>query len=393
MKTKGQIGLYIHWPFCLAKCPYCDFNSHVAAQIDHSAWQDAYLKALDHYAAQIPKAQIRSIYFGGGTPSLMAPGTAQAIIDHVQKTWQITNDIEITLEANPTSVEADKFEAFKVAGVNRVSLGVQSLKDKDLKFLGREHSANQAIQAIEIAQNTFDRYSFDLIYARPEQSLKAWEGELIQALKHAGEHLSLYQLTIERRTPFYNAHQGGEFIMPDDVLAADFYLLTQEIMAGAGLPAYEVSNHAQPGKESRHNLMYWHYHDYIGVGPGAHGRITVDGQKYATREHAAPNIWLARAHEGGKAAHAYEPLLAQDQFTEALMMGLRLTEGISRQALKDKTGQDFEALVPAQRRHVLINEGWLVDAGDVIRLTLEGRMRLNAILDFLLNHQCQQVAA
>jgi len=290
--TVGDVALYIHWPFCASKCPYCDFNSHVADSIDHDRWVARYLEEIDRYADEMSGRKIVSIYFGGGTPSLMRPSSVEAILDRVQARWKIANDIEITLEANPTSVEMEKFADFRVAGVNRVSLGVQALNDDDLAFLGREHSVDEALQALEIAKAQFERVNFDLIYARPEQGLKDWEQELDRAAELAVGHLSLYQLTIERNTPFYMSHAKGDFKIPEQELAADFYVLTQEVLEAAGLVSYEVSNHAVVGQESRHNLMYWHYGDYIGIGPGAHGRVTSGGEKYATRAHAAPQIWL-----------------------------------------------------------------------------------------------------
>src|SRR5262252_8891286 len=265
-------GLYVHWPFCLSKCPYCDFNSHVREAIDHERWRDALLLELDHYAADTPARRLTSIFFGGGTPSLMAPDTVAAVIERAARHWPFAPDIEITLEANPTSVEAGKFAGFRSAGVNRVSLGVQALNDADLKFLGRHHSAAEARAAIEIARRSFRRHSFDLIYARPGQSAAAWRAELAEAIALAGDHLSVYQLTIEPETVFGAAHRRGELQVPEEEDAAALYELTQELLGAAGLPAYEISNHARPGEESRHNLAYWRYRTYAGIGPGAHGR-------------------------------------------------------------------------------------------------------------------------
>ena len=371
MKT----ALYIHWPYCAAKCPYCDFNSHVAETIDHDHWRKTYERALGYYAEKLPGRQITSIYFGGGTPSLMQPATVAAIIDAVQKYWKIANNIEITHEANPTSVEMEKFQAFRAAGIGRVSLGVQALNDNDLQFLGRKHSAAQALQALDIAHQTFDRTSFDLIYARPGQTLKDWETELTRAADLAQDHLSLYQLTIERNTPFYMSHARGEFSIPAEDLSADFYNLTQDILEAKNLPAYEVSNHARPGSQSRHNLMYWNYEDYIGIGPGAHGRLTLEGKKYATREHAAPQVWLERVGESGHAHHPFEEITPQDQALEALMMGLRLTEGMNR-APVDKI-LDQKKLEEAQK------QGWLTADKNRITLTREGTLRLNALIPFI----------
>lgn len=378
-------GLYIHWPFCAAKCPYCDFNSHVAAKIDEQVWADAYLKTLAHYADLLPDRTISSIFFGGGTPSLMNPKTADAIISALHKHWPVANDIEITLEANPTSVEAEKFKAFKAAGVNRVSMGVQSLNDVDLKFLGREHSAAEALKAVNTARSVFDRYSFDLIYARPEQTLKAWEAELKDALTYINGHMSLYQLTIERGTPFYTFEKDGRFVMPDNDLAADFYMLTQEIMNAAGLPAYEVSNHAAAGQESRHNMIYWRYDDYIGIGPGAHGHITLaDGIKYATRAHKTPAKWLDKVSQNGHGAHPFQAIAPQDQFAEALMVGLRLSEGIDLEDVSTRTGWRWQDSVSPAKIQTLCDEELLIQSGTHITATVKGRLQLNALIGFLL---------
>ena len=279
MFRANQMGVYIHWPFCAAKCPYCDFNSHVRGDFDQTKWADAYVQTIRHYAELVPDKQVVAIFFGGGTPSLMEPQTVERIIDAVQSTWPIANDVEITLEANPTSVETQKFEGFRSAGVNRVSLGVQALDDNDLKFLGREHSVDEALKAIEIAGAVFERYSFDLIYGRPDQSLEDWEVELKKALKYVRGHLSLYQLTIERNTPFYMQYHRGEFAIPDDVQGAEFYHATQDIMEAGGLPTYEVSNHASAGHECRHNQIYWHMADYIGIGAGASRRKKICQQR------------------------------------------------------------------------------------------------------------------
>ena len=369
-----RTGIYIHWPFCKAKCPYCDFNSHVRDGIDHGAWREAYLKSLEHYAALTPDRRISSVFFGGGTPSLMEPETVAAILDKIQQLWRIDNDLEVTLEANPTSVEANKFAGFRAAGVTRISLGVQALDDDVLKFLGREHNADEALKAIDIARQHFERFSFDLMYARPDQTLGQWEIELKGALEHAGDHLSLYQLTIEKKTPFYALSLQGAFTMPGEELAADFYNLTQDMLEGAGLPAYEVSNHARAGQECRHNLIYWHYDDYIGVGPGAHGRVTLDGVKHATREHNAPEIWLERVAERGSGAHPFEALSPQDENLEALMMGLRLRGGYT-------PAPDY---LDAAKIKSAVAEGWLVQEGARIIPTREGWLRLNVLIPYLL---------
>lgn len=383
MNTKGQTGLYFHWPFCLAKCPYCDFNVHVREEIDHDAWEAAYLKSLEYYAEKLGKRVIGSVFFGGGTPSLMRPQTLRAILDKVHALFPCANDLEITLEANPTSVEINKFKDFKEAGINRVSLGVQALKDEDLKFLGRKHSAQEAIKSIEIAQNIFERFSFDLIYARPEQKLASWEQELAQAVTLAHGHLSLYQLTIERSTPFYYDHAQGRFQMPDEENAAHFYLRTQEILEASGLPAYEVSNHAAPGHQSKHNLVYWHYGDYIGIGPGAHGRLTIEGDKYSTRDHHAPEIWMRWVQEQGCGAHPPQKLSPQDRVLEALMMGLRLCEGISLKYIEAQGGAPWQSFFDLERLENVKAQGWLIEDSENVRLSLEGMLRLNALIPYI----------
>jgi len=377
-------GIYVHWPFCASKCPYCDFNSHVAETIDHEAWRRAYTSEISHFANLSKDRTVTSVFFGGGTPSLMEPKTVESIISDIQKNWRISNDCEITLEANPTSVEIDKFKAFQQAGVNRVSLGVQSLKEQDLQFLGRKHDAGQAKRAIETAAFVFDRYSFDLIYARPKQTVKEWEAELKEALKLCRDHLSLYQLTIEKGTPFYMQHERGDFKIPDEELAGDLYELTQDILEAEGMRAYEVSNHARDGKESTHNLTYWRYTDYIGIGPGAHGRLTMNGVKHATRGHRAPDIWLEKVTTQGHGGHEFESLSARDRFTECLMMGLRLEEGIPVARLESEGGKPFAQLIDPKKIETLRNEGLLKFDGQTIAVTKAGLQRLNAVLAYLL---------
>lgn len=384
MFRPDQMGVYIHWPFCASKCPYCDFNSHVRDSVDQKEWADAYVRSLRHYAAMMPDKRVVSVFFGGGTPSLMKPETVQVIIDEVQRLWRVSNDVEITLEANPTSIELEKFQEFRDAGVNRVSIGVQALNDADLKFLGREHSVDEALRAIDVARRVFGRYSFDLIYARPDQGLKQWEGELQQAVQYAEGHLSLYQLTIERNTPFYMRHSRGEFEIPDDVAGAEFYHLTQDILEDAGMPAYEVSNHAAPGQECRHNQIYWHMADYIGVGAGAHGRFVTGGHKYAGRDHSAPEIWLERVNEIGHGTHPLEALTPEDRFVESIMMGLRLREGISVERCEMLSGLSFFDMVDDMHLDVAIKEGWVSHNGGCISLTREGMLRLNPLISYLL---------
>jgi oxygen-independent coproporphyrinogen-3 oxidase len=377
-------GLYVHWPFCLSKCPYCDFNSHVRAGVDHGRWRAALLRELDHYAADTTGRTLTSIFFGGGTPSLMEAATVAAVIERGRARWLFADNIEITLEANPTSVEAGKFAGFRSAGVNRVSLGVQALNDADLKFLGRQHSAVEARAAIDIARRHFGRYSFDLIYARPDQTAAAWGAELDEALALAGDHLSVYQLTIEPETAFGAAHRRGELQVPDEDDVGVLFELTQERLADAGLPAYEISNHARPGSESRHNLTYWRYGDYVGIGPGAHGRLTIGSEKLATRQHRAPEAWLAAVEANGHATRQRDPVGADDRLNELLMMGLRTAEGVRRRRIAAECGRPLEALLDPTRLDRLINGGFLLldDAG--LRATVAGRQRLNAVLAELL---------
>lgn len=372
-----MFGVYIHWPFCASKCPYCDFNSHVRQSIDEDAWRSAYVREISHYAALTPGRAVTSIFFGGGTPSLMEPRTVAAAIDAVAAHWKLSPDAEITLEANPTSVEADKFAGFRAAGINRVSVGVQALNDEDLKFLGRQHSAKEAMAAIETARTHFDRYSFDLIYARPQMSVEKWRAELQEALSYANGHLSLYQLTIEEGTPFYMRHGRGEFTVPDQDRGGELFEATQEIMDAAGMPAYEISNHARPGQESIHNLTYWRYGDYVGIGPGAHGRLTIGGVKQATRGHRAPEIWLERVSKDGHGAHPFETVEPSQEFTERLMMGLRLREGI---ALPD----GWRDYIDEKKILALSEEGLMEFTGENLRPTLAGMQRLEGILAYLL---------
>ncbi|MBU0725579.1 MAG: radical SAM family heme chaperone HemW [Alphaproteobacteria bacterium] len=382
----GQNGLavYVHWPFCLSKCPYCDFNSHVSAGIDHARWRAALLREIDHYADRTPGRIVTSIFFGGGTPSLMEPATTAAVIEHIGRRWSLDDGVEITLEANPTSVESARLAGFRDAGVNRVSLGVQALNDADLKFLGREHSAADALAAVELAGRLFKRFSFDLIYARPGQNVYEWMGEMRRALSYAAGHLSVYQLTIEEGTPFYARHARGEFQIPDEDTAAALYEATQDVLGDAGLPAYEISNHARPGEESRHNLAYWRYGDYVGIGPGAHGRLTLNGEKLATRQHRAPAIWLDRVERDGHATQAALPVIAEERLTEMLMMGLRTVEGVPTERFLRETGQPLESALDSARLTRLVEGGFLIADASGLRATAEGRQRLNAVLPALL---------
>jgi len=385
MNQQGQIGIYFHWPFCLSKCPYCDFNVHVTDSIDHARWAGAYVKALERYAQKMPDRKVVSIFFGGGTPSIMAPETACAVVEKVRELWSCAADMEVTLEANPTSVEMDRFRDFRAAGVNRLSLGVQSLKDDVLNFLGRKHSADEARRAIQIAGEVFDRFSFDLIYARPEQDLDDWREELTHALSLADGHLSLYQLTIERNTPFYFDRERRKFSELNDDLAADFYDLTQDILTGGGLPAYEVSNHARIGNESVHNMIYWQGGDYIGIGPGAHGRLTLEGQRCAVRDHHAPDIWLERVDETGGGAHPMELLDEREQVVEALMTGLRLADGLLLERLESIAPDGrWRAVLDEERLSHVMDEGWLVLDQARMRLNREGRLKMNSLIPYIL---------
>ncbi len=378
------LALYIHWPFCKSKCPYCDFNSHVRERVDEPRWRAALLAELDHWAPSLKGRELVSIFFGGGTPSLMAPATAAALIERAAQHWPVSRDLEITLEANPTSVEASRFAELRAAGVNRVSLGVQALDDASLKFLGRGHNAGEARAAVKLAARLFDRFSFDLIYARPGQTLEAWREELAAALAMAGDHLSLYQLTIEQGTAFATAFARGDFRLPDDETQGALYETTQETLAAAGLPAYEISNHARPGQECRHNLVYWRYQDYLGIGPGAHGRLTLGDEKRALKNFRAPETWLNAVDRAGHGVEESLPLSAEERRDEMLMMGLRLGEGVTRDAFRAEMSGDFEGALDAARLASLRAAGFLALDETGLRATDAGRQRLNAVLGALL---------
>ena len=383
-------GVYVHWPFCRAKCPYCDFNSHVREAIDQTRWRHALLAELDHYAAATQGRQVTSLFFGGGTPSLMEPETVAAVIARVGEAWGLAPEAEITLEANPSSVEAGRFAAYRGAGVSRVSLGVQSLDDAALAFLGRQHSAAEALAALDVARAHFPRWSFDLIAARPGQDAGAWRAELAQALAQEPGHISVYQLTIEPGTAFHGAQRRGELVMPGEEAGAAIFEATQETLNAAGLPAYEISNHARPGQECRHNLTYWRYGDYLGVGPGAHGRITLSGQtgvpgeKLATRQHRAPEAWLEAVERHGHATRVRDAVPMEARLEELLMMGLRLTEGVARAAFRRETGRAIEDLLDPAKLAALIDGGFLELDDAALRATAEGRLRLDALLGRLL---------
>jgi len=382
--SSDLFGVYVHWPFCKSKCPYCDFNSHVADTIDHEQWREAYIREIDYTASLTKGRQVTSVFFGGGTPSLMEPKTVERVLNNITRQWSISDNVEVTLEANPTSVETQKFKDFKAAGINRVSIGVQSLKDRDLEFLGRRHNADEAVAALKIADKIFDRFSFDLIYARPYQSTDQWHAELKEALNFAKGHLSLYQLTIEPGTPFYMQHARGDFSVPQGELAADLYEVTQTVMEDARLPAYEVSNHAQEGQESLHNLTYWRYREYAGIGPGAHGRLTLGAEKKATRTHRAPDIWLSNTQEKGHGYHPFETVDRKARLAECLMMGLRLREGVSLTQIETETAMDARDALDFQKIKALVDEGLLLLSGTHIKPTMAGLQCLNSVLRFLL---------
>lgn len=381
----GGLAVYVHWPFCKFKCPYCDFNSHVREKVDHRAWLEAYLREMAHYREKTGARTISSVFFGGGTPSLMQTETAAAVIEGIDRLWGIPQGTEITLEANPTSVETGKMKDFRSAGINRVSLGVQSLRDADLQKLGRQHSAEEAIKAVRAAASVFDRFSFDLIYARPGQTPDLWRQELEEALSFAGSHMSLYQLTIEPGTQYHTLHQRGALEIPDEETAAQLYEMTQEMMEARNMPAYEVSNHARFGDESRHNLVYWRYGDYAGIGPGAHGRLTLAGQKYATRAHRVPELWLERVGQHGHGAHNFETIDPAMRGREILMMGLRLLEGISLDFFHKEASVPFSDFVNPERVTMLESEGLLEADSLSLRATAAGRQKLNAVLSYLLS--------
>lgn len=434
MTTRSPAGmaLYIHWPFCKKKCPYCDFNSHVRADVDHARYRNALLTELRAMHAQMPDAELSSIFFGGGTPSLMQPETAHALIEEAQRLWPSISgrrerrnnahnggSIEITLEANPTSVEAETFAHFREAGVNRVSLGIQSLRPESLAFLGREHTAGEALAALERAAAQFDRYSFDLIYALPGQTEASWEQELREALRHAGGHMSLYQLTIEPNTAFHTAYFGKKaFILPDETTAAALYETTQRVMEEAGLPAYEISNHARPGEASRHNLSYWRSDAYIGIGPGAHGRMAgladmpaaaavprSEGMgtgasqgkvaKHPLREQRVPTIfstrtfktperWVERVETYGHGIEENIPITPEERMEEKLLMGLRLSEGLPLARFTPEERAHLDARVSLSRLNALATEGLLTTSATHWHTTPKGRLVLNAIIESLL---------
>jgi putative oxygen-independent coproporphyrinogen III oxidase len=376
MLRATDIGIYIHWPFCESKCAYCDFNSHVRDSIDHARWRAALLAELRFEAALLPGRTVASIFFGGGTPSLMQPETVAALIEAVKSHWSVTPDLEITLEANPSSVEADKFAAFARAGINRVSLGIQSLDDEVLRFLTRRHDAREARAAIEIAQKYFPRMSFDLIYARPGQSVAQWQRELAEALRFGTQHLSLYQLTIEPNTGFAGSYKRGAFVLPDEDDSVALFEATQALMDDAGLPLYEISNHARPGEACRHNLIYWKYCDYVGIGPGAHGRRNAE----ATTRLKRPEAWLDAVE---RQQHGMGEALALDQATrgeEALLMGLRLAGGIDAEWFAQRSGCALADVIDVGQAALLEAQNLLRYTGTNLRATKSGALVLNSLI-------------
>jgi putative oxygen-independent coproporphyrinogen III oxidase len=377
----GGFGLYIHWPFCAAKCPYCDFNSHVARSIDHSAWRSGYIAELRRAAAETKGRVLRSVFFGGGTPSLMDPDVVADIMAEIYKLWPTANDLETTLEANPGSVEAGRFKAFRQAGINRISMGIQALNNEDLRRLGRIHTVEEAQTAFDVARSTFERVSFDLIYGRQNQSLKDWEAELKKALNMAIDHLSLYQLTIEQGTAFGDRYNAGKLAgLPDDDLGADMYEMTQDICGAAGMRSYEVSNHARDGAQSRHNLVYWRYGDYVGIGPGAHGRLTLNGNRTATECFSNPKRWLDAALTGNT-EKPREPLAREDQASELLLMGLRLKEGVDPNRYLALCGREIDktaiseltelGLLKTEERRIIVSDQGFMVLNGVLRRLLE----------------------
>ncbi|OIQ94567.1 oxygen-independent coproporphyrinogen-III oxidase-like protein YqeR [mine drainage metagenome] len=384
----SAFGIYLHWPFCLSKCPYCDFNSHVAGQIDQARWRRALLAELEHFHAASAGRTVTSIFFGGGTPSLMDPATAAALLQRIAALWPLAADVEITLEANPGSIDAERFRDFRGAGIGRLSMGLQALNDADLRFLGRRHDVAQAVRAVTLARAIFPRISFDLIYARPGQDSDRWRNELGQALALAADHLSLYQLTVEPGTAFHPAHQRGDFQLPDDDEAARLFELTQEMCAAAGLPAYEISNHARPGAECRHNLLYWQGDEYLGIGPGAHGRLRGptgrSAEMRALRQCKSPGGWLERVEKDGHGTEEILTLTRQERLEELVMMGLRLTDGIDDRRFAAHMGSGLRQALDPGGLALMQAEDMVAWQGPCLRATPRGRLLLNQVIAALL---------
>jgi putative oxygen-independent coproporphyrinogen III oxidase len=382
------LALYIHWPFCVSKCPYCDFNSHVRENVDQGAWLKALLADMAHEAGLTSGRPLTSIFFGGGTPSLMPPATVATLINSAEKLWSFADNIEITLEANPSSVEAARFADLASAGVNRVSLGLQSLDDAALAFLGRAHSVAESLKALAAAQQHFRRVNIDLIYARPDQNTAQWEAELERALSFGTDHMSLYQLTIEPGTRFETMVRTGQFVPADNDEAATLYDLTQEMTLAAGIPAYEISNHARQGSESRHNLSYWRYDDYVGIGPGAHGRRL----NFATQRHKKPENFLSAVDRNAHGLVCEDTLDPATRATEALLMGLRLAEGLSLQRVSDKTGIAYDALLDIAAVNRIASLGLIRCDGDYVTVTPQGMPLLDAILPEIVKVEAEAAA-
>jgi oxygen-independent coproporphyrinogen-3 oxidase len=389
-KSLRPLHLYIHWPFCLSKCPYCDFNSHVQDGVDHEQWLAAYEKELEYFAASdfFANSQIgvQTIFFGGGTPSLMSPKIVEGIIKKISSIWQIDPAIEITLEANPTSFEAKKFKDFKQAGVNRVSVGVQSLIEDDLVKLGRKHSSKEAIEALQAASKIFSKISFDLIYARSGQSLKGWQQELKQAMELASGHISLYQLTIEKGTPFYKAYRDGDLILPENDVSADMYDWTNEYLSACGYNRYEISNYAKRGYECKHNLAYWNYKEYLGIGPGAHSRLGQKEKRNAMMMVHSPVNWLKSVAASGNGIQSNHELTQLELVEEAIMMGLRLQEGINFKNFLQNTGCNILDFIEQDSLDLFIRSGYIILDNESIRLTQQGLMMHNYIVSRIILH-------
>jgi len=385
LETSAGFGVYIHWPFCAAKCPYCDFNSHVRhVDVDQPRFASAFAREMATMRARTGQKTVTSIFIGGGTPSLMRPDTVESLVDAVAANWHLSGEIEVTLEANPSSVEAERFRGYRAAGINRVSLGVQALNDRDLRFLGRLHDVEQALNAVRLARETFPRLSFDLIYARPGQTRQAWAAELSEAIGYAADHLSLYQLTIEEGTPFHGLWKAGKLVTPDPDLAADLYVETQEVTARSGLPAYEISNHAAPGAESRHNLTYWRYGEYVGIGPGAHGRFVENGARAVTIAERHPETWLDRVERAGTGVIEEERLDPSQEGDEFLLMGLRLTEGVSLDRFARLSGGPLSPDAIDQLAQLGLVERV---SGNRLRATSNGALVLDAVVADLVRYK------
>lgn len=385
---ENELALYVHWPFCVSKCPYCDFNSHVVDHVDHEVWRDALLTELAFEAERNPNAKLQSIFFGGGTPSLMDPATTEAVIKNAKAHWPAPDDVEITLEANPGTVDADRFDAFRKAGVNRLSLGVQSLDDEQLVFLGRRHSAAEARRAVETAGSIFERLSFDLIYARPDQTCEQWQRELSSALDllsgAGGGHLSCYQLTIENNTPFKVDYARGDFDLPDEDGGSDLFDLTQDILCAAGMPAYEVSNHAKEGDACRHNIHVWQGGAYAGIGPGAHGRLHLKDGALATQRLKPPQQWLKRIKEQGHGSQSETNVKPRDRAIEMVMTSLRLTAGVDLDNIESMTGTKAYDIISEANAEDLEAEGLIELSAHALRTTARGRLVLNSVIEALL---------